>query len=78
MIGEDELRNAVRQRLPNAIVEVRDVTGLGDKFEVRVTSGLFVGKTLLEQHRMVMESLSDDLAGSVHAVAIKTCTPDRT
>jgi stress-induced morphogen len=76
MIGEDELRNSVRRQFPTAIVEVWDVTGLGDRFEVRVASEVFVGKTLLEQHRMVMDALGDVLAGSVHAVAIKTIIPD--
>jgi BolA protein len=44
-------------------------------FRVYIVSDAFKGKTRLERHRMINGSLSDELAGSVHALAIHASTP---
>ncbi|GAM26495.1 hypothetical protein SAMD00019534_096700, partial [Acytostelium subglobosum LB1] len=44
-------------------------------FKVVVVSDKFVGKSLLEQHRMVQDTLQEQLSGGVHALSIKTSTP---
>ena len=45
-------------------------------FRVRVVSQAFAGKTPLERHRMINEVLADELAGPVHALAIKAAAPE--
>lgn len=40
-------------------------------FRVRVVSQAFAGKTPVQRHRMINEVLADELAGPVHALAIK-------
>jgi BolA protein len=40
-------------------------------FRVKVTSKAFDGVSLVQRHRLVNETLSEELAGPVHALAIE-------
>lgn len=44
-------------------------------FKVYIVSEAFKGKTRIERHRMINAALADDLAGSVHALAIHATAP---
>ena len=64
----------LRAAFPGATeLQVIDRTGGGDHFQVIVTSGLFDGLPLVQQHRLVNEALSAPLAdGTIHELRIKT------
>lgn len=50
--------------------------GTGEShFRVFIVSEAFKGKSRVECHRMVNEVLAKEIAGPVHALAIKTATP---
>ena len=44
-------------------------------FRVHIVSEAFKGKTRLERHRMINGTLSSELAGGVHALAIHAAAP---
>jgi BolA family transcriptional regulator, general stress-responsive regulator len=44
-------------------------------FRVYIVSEAFEGKTRIERHRMINESLSGELASGVHALAIHAAAP---
>ena len=44
-------------------------------FRVHIVSEAFRGKSRIERHRMVNETLSSELAGGVHALAIHASAP---
>ncbi len=44
-------------------------------FSVLVVADAFAGKTRLERHRLVNETLAEELSGGVHALAIRAMTP---
>jgi stress-induced morphogen len=61
--------------MPEAIIEVKDLTGTDDHLAVFVASDTFIGKSRLDQHRQVMQVLKQQLDSSqVHAVRVKTST----
>ena len=67
----------MKQRLettfPQSQVEVRDLTGTEDHYEVLVRSKVFSGLSRMEQHQKVMGAFSAELkTGEVHALSIKT------
>ena len=73
----DEISQLIRRAIPDAHVEVNDLTGGGDHFHIYVVSPLFQGKLLIDQHRIVqapLQAFMDD--GRIHAVQIKTETPE--
>lgn len=54
------------------------VTGDGRHFEAVVINEAFIGKNMLQQHRMVYAALGDSFdTEAVHALAIKTYTPEQ-
>ena len=76
MIHPDEVRASIKQLIPDAHAQVEDTTGAGDHFQIYVVSRMFEGKVLIEQHKLVQQSLQAAFAdGRVHAVQIKTETP---
>jgi stress-induced morphogen len=70
--------NTVRLRLlaafPGAAVEVTDLTGTSDHFKAEVAAREFVGKSRIEQHKMVYAALGEWMSGAIHALALTTRT----
>jgi len=76
MFSESKIEDILKQALPGAQVVISDMTGTKDHFRVEVTSEQFAGKSLVEQHQMVMAPLKAEIADdSIHAISIKTKTP---
>ena len=71
------VKKLIAEKLPQSTVEVSDMTGTSDHLEILVASDLFAGKTLLQQHQMVMDVLRESLSGPVHAVKLKTMTLEK-
>ena len=72
---EDSIKHIIQTHIPNATIYVEDPYQDGEHFEAIVISELFETKSLVEQHRMVMQPLRGAFAESVHALALKTFTP---
>ena len=70
----DHLEQLLRDAFPDASeLIVVDRTGGGDHFQVTVASPHFVGLSLLDQHRLVNDALSEPLRdGTIHELRIKT------
>jgi len=48
----------------------------GGHFRVVVVSAAFAGRSLVERHRMVNAALTGLFAGRIHALALRTLTPE--
>ena len=74
MAATDTLETLLRVAFPEASeLAVEDRTGGGDHFQVTLASGRFEGLSLVQQHRLVYDALSEPLAdGSIHELRIKT------
>ena len=57
-------------------VEIRDLTGTQDHYDATVVATGFAGKSRVQQHQLVYRALGDLMAGPVHALALKTYTPE--
>ncbi|MFQ6608910.1 MAG: BolA/IbaG family iron-sulfur metabolism protein [Fidelibacterota bacterium] len=62
--------------LPGAVVEVTDERGTGDHFSAVVEWVGFEGLSLLEQHKRVYVVIGEYLTHEIHALQLKTFTPD--
>lgn len=72
----DQLIKTIQLAIPEAEVFILDPRRDGVHLEAIVISDLFIEKTLLEQHRMVMKPLEPLFAGGLHAMGVKTFTRD--
>ncbi len=70
----DTIPNLIREKIPDAKVEIQDVTGTDNHFSLLVVSDSFSGKPLIKQHQLVMDILKNALKQQIHAVQIKTLT----
>ncbi len=78
MVTPEQLTTLIRSSLPDAFVQVQDLTGGGDHYEAVVVSAAFEGKRLVQQHQLVYSSLKDLMASNeLHALALKTYTPQQ-
>ena len=76
MVHPDQVRAAITQALPDARVEVEDLTGGGDHLQVTVVSTAFDGLSRVKQHQLVYGALRTELASeAIHALALQTSTP---
>jgi stress-induced morphogen len=76
---DEAIAALLRQTMPDAEVRVFDMTGTMDHLEVFVRSKAFAGVSLLDRHRMVERALAPARAdGRIHALQIRTATPEDT
>ena len=72
----EQLKNRIETLGPNTLVEVTDLTGTQDHWQVMVVSPVFEGKMSFEQQKMVMAIFKDEIASNeVHALTMKTYSP---
>ena len=67
-----EIEKYIKEAMPDALVEIQDLAGDGNHYSAVVTSSLFAGKSKIEQHKMVYNSLKGRMGNELHALAIKT------
>jgi len=76
MVQPEQVREAICRALPDAQVEVEDLTGGGDHLQVRVLSSAFKGLARVQQHQLVYGALRNELATeAIHALAVQTSIP---
>jgi stress-induced morphogen len=75
MPSPDELKARIVASLPDASVEVSDLTGTKDHFQAKVVSKAFQGLSRVEQHKMVYAALGELMSGPIHALALTTRVP---
>lgn len=66
----------IRIALPDAQVELQDLTGTADHWKATIVSQAFAGKTLMQRHRMINAALAEELKGPIHALTLDVRTPD--
>ncbi|MCA9510541.1 MAG: BolA family protein [Myxococcota bacterium] len=76
----------LRERLAATHVEVLDESHLhaghagaasgGGHFRATIVSGRFAGLTRVRAQQLVYEALADEMGGAIHALAMRTLTPE--
>lgn len=77
MMEPNIIQELIAKALPGSEVEVQDTTGTRDHFQVLVISPQFQGKSMVEQHQMIYRALGDLMKEAIHALALKTYTPEQ-
>jgi BolA protein len=50
----------------------------GGHFNVIIVSAAFIGKSLLQRHRLIYDALGETMRREIHALSIQALTPDET
>ncbi len=83
----ERIEHKLHERLEATHVEVIDESHLhaghagaasgGGHFRATVVSSLFEGKTSVARQRLVYTALAEEMAADIHALSLKTLTPDQ-
>jgi len=84
------IKNILAEKIGATIVEIEDRSDLHKHHEGRknapagsghydaiIVAESFAGKTVMQQHRMVYAALADQMQTTIHALALKTYTPEQ-
>jgi acid stress-induced BolA-like protein IbaG/YrbA len=71
----DEIRSLIETGLPGTEADVRSDDGT--HFSAVVVSTEFTGKSMVQQHQLVYKTLGSKIGNEIHALAIKTYTPEQ-
>jgi BolA family transcriptional regulator, general stress-responsive regulator len=89
MNTKDIITNKLREAFSPESLDVSDESHLHEghaghrpggetHFRLYIVSAAFKGKSRIERHRMINSTLATELAGGVHALAIKAQAPGET
>ncbi len=67
-----DIERMIKDALPDALIEIKDLAGDGDHYSATVKSAAFTGKTRVQQHQMVYAALKGNMGGVLHALALTT------
>ena len=67
-----EIEKYIKEALPDASIDIQDLAGDWNHYSATVTSQSFKGKSKIDQHKMVYNSLKGRMGNELHALAIKT------
>ena len=75
-MNADTIRQLIETGLPGSRAEVQGEDGV--HFEAVVVCAAFAGKLPLARHRMVYATLGEKMGGEIHALQLRTLTPEET
>ena len=67
-----EIETLIKEAMPDANIVIQDLAGDGNHYSATITSSQFNGKSKIEQHKIVYNSLKGKMGNELHALAIKT------
>ena len=73
MVTPENIQQYIEQGMPSELVRV---AGDGQHFEALIVSAEFRGKNRVQQHQIVYRALGDRMKAEIHALSMKTLTPE--
>ncbi|MBS1217437.1 MAG: BolA family transcriptional regulator [Proteobacteria bacterium] len=74
MVTPDSIKQSITAGLDCQHVEV---SGDGHHWEAVIVSPAFRGKSRVQQHQLVYQALGDRMREEIHALSMKTLTPEQ-
>jgi stress-induced morphogen len=71
-----DIEKLIKDGIPDAKVTIRDLAGDGDHYAAEVVAESFRGKSRVQQHQMVYDSLKGNMGGVLHALQLTTIVKD--
>ena len=68
----EEIKILLKESMPDAEILIEDLAGDENHYSATIKSKLFVGKSKIEQHKLVYKALKGKMGNELHALAINT------
>lgn len=73
----EQIKHLIEAGLPDAVAYIENPLNDGQHFQAYVISPSFAGQPLVRQHQAVMKTLKEAFETDVHALSLKTFTPEK-
>ena len=67
-----EIENLIKEAMPDAEVLIEDLAGDDNHYSATIKSKTFIGKSKIEQHKIVYKALKGKMGTELHALALNT------
>jgi len=74
MVTPESIKHNIEEKLACDLVQVE---GDGHHFEAVIVSSAFQGKTPVQRHQLVYGALGDRMREEIHALSMRTLTPEQ-
>lgn len=74
MVTAENIQTHIEKAMPCELVQVE---GDGHHFNAVIVSAEFHGKNMVQQHQIVYRALGDRMKEEIHALSMKTLTPEQ-
>jgi stress-induced morphogen len=71
-LEQSKLEELIKQAFPEAEIEITDLVGDNNHYQLSIKDACFEDKGKVAQHRLVNEALKQYLGDELHALSIKT------
>tara|TARA_B000000609_G_C24012514_1_gene260916 strand:+ start:428 stop:658 length:231 start_codon:yes stop_codon:yes gene_type:complete len=71
-IPVDEITKLIKETIPDATIEIKDLMGDNNHYEATVKSSKFNNLSKIEQHKLVYKSLRGKMGNELHALSLIT------
>ena len=68
----EEIKNLIKKSIPDAEIVIEDTAGDENHYSATIKSKIFIGKTMVEQHKIVYKALNGKMGNELHALALTT------
>lgn len=74
-MAAEDIERLIREAIPDAEIEIRDLAGDGDHYAAIVVAESFRGLSRIRQHQRVYQALGGRVGGELHALQLTTAAP---
>ena len=68
----EEIRSLIKEAMPDAEVSIEDLAGDENHYSATIKSNVFMGKSKIDQHKLVYKALKGKMGNELHALALNT------
>ena len=67
-----EIKTLIKESIPDAEIDIQDLAGDENHYSATIKSKVFVGKSKIDQHKLVYKALKGKMGNELHALQINT------
>ena len=68
----EEIKKLIKESIPDAEISIQDLAGDENHYSATIKSKIFIGKSKIEQHKLVYKALRGKMGNELHALSLNT------
>ena len=68
----EEIKSLIKKAIPDAEISIQDLVGDNNHYSATIKSKIFIGKSKIEQHKLVYKALNGKMGNELHALSLNT------